>query len=355
MRNIDRYDPIHESRKSANTLKISRRLVLASAAGAAAAVASPAVLRAQTLASVKIATGVTPPSIHNIFLHVAYERGFFRDNGINVVDFIQLRGGPLALQAIASRQVDVAPADPEGLLAAVASGHQIRGVSAPGARLSYKVAVRKDIKSIADLRGKPFAISRPGAISQYLMYPFLDSVGVPRESVQWLGVGGALERMLALRADRVKGALLHIDFAMEAANDPNIWLIKSVAELLPEYPVEMLVLRKDMMDKNPDAATAIVRSVIQACRFIVRDKDGTLDVVRKYIPGANVAILKLAYDELTRLRGFGLDGGMTESSLKVAHDLALQNRQVDRAIPLDQWVDFRFQQRAMESLGRFTE
>ncbi len=144
------------------------------------------------------------------------------------------------------------------------------------------------------------------------MYPFLDSAGVPRESLQWLGVGGALERMLALRADRVKGALLHIDFAMEAANDPNIWLIKSVAELLPEYPVEMIVLRKDMLDKNPDAATAIVRAVIQACRFIVRDKDGTIDVVRKYIPGANVAILTRAYDELIRLRGFGLDGGMTE-------------------------------------------
>ena len=340
---------------AANTPTISRRRVLASVAGAAAALAAPAVLRAQPLTSVKIATGVTPPSIHNIFLHVAYERGFFRDNGINVADFIQLRGGPLALQAIASRQVDVAPADPEGLLAAVASGHPIRGVSAPGARLSYKVAVRKEIKSIADLRGKPFAISRPGAISQYLMYPLLDSAGVPRDSLQWLGVGGALERMLALRADRVKGALLHIDFAMEAANDPNIWLIKSVAELLPEYPVEMLVLRKDMLDKNPDAATAIVRAVIQACRYIVRDKDGTIDVVRKYIPGANVAILTRAYDELIRIRGFGLDGGMTESSLKVAHDLALQNRQIDRAIPLDQWVDFRFQQRAMESLGRFTE
>jgi NitT/TauT family transport system substrate-binding protein len=334
---------------------LSRRRILASLTGATAALAAPSVPRAQTLASVKIATGVTPPSIHNIFLHVAYERGFFRDNGINVVDFIQLRGGPLALQAIASRQVDVAPADPEGLLAAAVSGHPIRGVAAPGARLAYKVAVRKDIRSIADLRGKPFAISRPGAISQYLMYPFLDGAGVPRESVQWLGVGGALERMLALQADRVKGALLHIDFAMEAVNDPNIWLIKSVAELLPDYPVEMVVLRKDMLDKNPDAATAITRAVIQACRYIVRNKAGTIDVVGKYILGMNSAVLNRAYDELMQIRGFGVNGGMTESNLKTAHDLALQNRQIDRAIPLDQWVDFRFQQRAMDSLGHFAD
>jgi ABC-type nitrate/sulfonate/bicarbonate transport system substrate-binding protein len=324
-------------------------------AGAAAALAAPSVLRAQPLATVKVATGVTPPSIHNIFLHVAYERGLFRDNGINVAEFIQLRGGPLALQAIASRQVDVAPADPEGLLAAALSGHPIRGVAAPGARLAYKVAVRKDIRSIADLRGKPFAISRPGAISQYLLYPFLDSAGVARDAVQWLGVGGALERLLALKADRVKGALLHIDFAMEAANDPNIWLIKSVAELLPEYPVEMVVLRKDMLDKNPEAAVAITRAVIEACRYIVRNKAGTMEVVNKYVPGMNPAVLDRAYDELMQIRGFGVNGGMTEANLKVAHDLALQNRQIERAVPLEQWVDFRFQQRAMASLGQFTD
>src|SRR5262249_53586362 len=158
-----------------------------------------------------------------------------------------LRGGPLATQAIAAGQVDVAPADAEGLLAAVLRGHALRAVAAPGARLSYMVAVRKEIGTVADLRGKPFAISRPGAISQYLMYPLLGREGVPRDSLQWFGVGGALERMLALKAGRVKGALLMVDFAIEAASDPNIRIIHSVADILPHYPVELLVLRKDML------------------------------------------------------------------------------------------------------------
>jgi NitT/TauT family transport system substrate-binding protein len=331
-----------------------RRRFLKLIAGGGAALAAPPVLRAQTLATVKIATGVTPPSIHNIYLHVAHERGFFRDNGIEVADFIQLRGGPLATQAIAAGQVDLTASDPEGLLAAAVSGHPIRGVTAPGAHLSYMISVRKEIGSVADLRGKPFAISRPGAISQYLMFPLLDAAGVPRDSIQWLGVGGGRERMLALLADRVKGALLHIDYAMEAVNDPNIKLIKSVAEILPDYPFELLMLRKDMLDKNPAAATAITRAVIQACRYIVQNKKGTIEVVDKYVPGANAAVVERAYDELIRIHGFGVNGDMTEANLKVAHDLALQNKQIDRPIPLDQWVDFRFQQQALDSLGRFS-
>ena len=259
------------------------------------------------------------------------------------------------MHAVASGRVDVAPVDPEGVLAAVANGFPVRAVSAPGARLSYMVAVRKEIELIADLRGKPFAISRPGAISQYLMYPLLDSAGVQRDLVQWYGVGGGYERMLALLTGRVKGALLNVDFAMEAINDPNIRIIKSMAEILPEYPVELLVLRNDMLDKRPEAATAITTAIIQACRYIVDNKSGTIEVAHKYIPGMNTAVLERAYDELLRIRGFGVNGGMTQANLKIAYDLALQNRQIDHPIPLDKWADFRFQQRSLETLGRFSK
>jgi NitT/TauT family transport system substrate-binding protein len=332
---------------------MSRRRFLGLMTGAAAALGAPSAVRAQTQTSVKIATGVTPPSIHNIYLHVAHERGFFRANGINVTELIQLRGGPLATQAIAAGQVDITAADPENVLGAALSGHGIVAVAAPGERVSYMVAVRKEIETIADLRGKPFAISRPGAISQYLMFPLLDREGVPRDSVQWFGVGGGFERMLALQANRVKGALLNIDYAMEAVNDPNIRLIRSVADVLPDYPVELLVLRRNMLDNNPDAATAITRAVIQACRYIVQSKVGTVDVMLKYAPGMNRTVLDRAYDELLRIKGFGVNGGMTEANMRVAHDLALLNRQIDHPIPLSQWADFRFQQRALAELGRF--
>lgn len=333
---------------------MSRRrfLTALSLSGASAALGAPLLARAQATTNIKIATGVTPPSMHNIYLHVAHERGFFKENGINVTDFLQLRGGPLATQAIAAGQVDLTATDPEGVLAAALAGHPIRAVSAPGARLSYMVAVRKEINSVAELRGKPFAVSRPGAISQYLMFPLLESAKVPRDQVQWLGVGGGRERMLALLADRVKGALLHIDFAMEAVNDPNIRLLTSVADVIPEYPFELLVLRRDLIEKNPTAAAGIVRAVIQACRSIVKDRDGTLAVMLKYTPGMNRGVLERAYSELVRIRGFGINGDLTESNLRIAHDMALSNKQIDRAVPMAQWADLRFQQRALDGLGR---
>jgi ABC-type nitrate/sulfonate/bicarbonate transport system substrate-binding protein len=331
----------------------SRRSFLAALAAASASAGFARVPRLARTTPVRIATGVTPPSIHNIWLHVAYEQGFFRDNGLDVRSFVQLQGGPLAIQAIAARQVDIVPADPEGLLAAVLAGHQIRGVAAPGAHLSYMVALRRDVGSMAGLKGRAFAISRPGAISQYLMFPLLTRAGLTRDSVQWLSVGGGYERMLALTANRVQGALLNVDFAMAVASDPNIVVVQSVADVLPDYPVELLVLAKSMIDGNPDAAVAAARAAIQACRFIVQHKAETLAIARRYTPGMDAAVLGRAYDELLRVRGFGVDGGLTAANLETAHDLALSNGQIDRPVPVDRWVDLRIQTRAVTSLGPF--
>jgi ABC-type nitrate/sulfonate/bicarbonate transport system substrate-binding protein len=114
------------------------------------------------------------------------------------------------------------------------------------------------------------------------------------------------------------------------------------------------VLRKDLLDKKPEAAFAITRAIIQACRHIVANKTGTVDVVLRYAPGMNRTVLDRAYDELIRIKGFGVNGGMTEANMRAAHDLALQNRQIGRPISLDQWADFRFQERAVAELGRYT-
>lgn len=305
-------------------------------------------------ASIKVVSPITPPSINNLYLHVAYERGFFKKYGVNVTEFLQVRGGPLATQAVVAGQADVTATDPEGVLEAAVAGHPLRAVTAPGERLSYMVGVRREINSYADLRGKPFAVSRPGAISQYLMFPALDRAGVPRDSIQWLSVGGGKERMLALLADRVKGALLHLDFAMEAKNDPNVKLMARIADTVPTYPFELLVVRKELIDKNPEAVAGITAAIIEACRYIASNKDGTLEVFRKYAAAVSPELASASYDALIGIKAFGVDGGMTKENMTAAMTMAVENKSLEKPVPLEAWADFRFQDEALKKLGPFT-
>ena len=123
---------------------------------------------------IRVASVSVPPSMHTLYMQVAYEEGIYRRNGLQVDDILQMNSGPLVTQALAAGRVDVADTDAEGVLNAAAAGFQLVAVSAPAQYLSYLIMVQPEIKTLKDLAGKPFAISRPGALSQYLMFPVLE-------------------------------------------------------------------------------------------------------------------------------------------------------------------------------------
>jgi len=239
----------------------------------ASAVAQPYKLR--------VATVGVPPSMHTLYMQVAFEQGIYRRNGLVVDELVPLAAGPLVTQALLSGRIDVAETDAEGVLnAASAAAGSIVAVAAPAQHLSYLIAVQPEIKTLKDLVGKPFAISRPGALSQYLMFPALDREGIARNAVTWVPIGGASERRLALVNNRVKGALLHLDYFFAAQRDAKVVALDRVVRSNPDYPHELLVVRKELADKQPAAVAAVTRSIIEACRFMVMNRERTIEIYR---------------------------------------------------------------------------
>jgi len=300
--------------------------------------------------NIKVVTPETPPSFDNLYLQVAYEKGIFKKNGLNVTSFIQLKGGPLATTAVVSGQADVTATDVEGIIQATKAGYPVRAVSAPSNKLSYVVAVSKDIKSFRDLKGQSFAVSRAGALSQYAVFPFLQRDGVARNDIRWLSVGSSKDRLAALMGKRVKAAVLYIDNAAEVRNDPEISTLANIADLMPLYPHELLLVRKDDIDNNPEKVTRIVQSIIEACRFLAAHRDESIEIFIKYT-GADRAIAEYTYDKLIALKPWGVNGGMTEATLKAAMETSLENKALDAPVALSTFSDFRFQTEAVRRLG----
>jgi ABC-type nitrate/sulfonate/bicarbonate transport system substrate-binding protein len=317
--------------------------------------ASVVIARAEPF-RLKIAAVGSPPSMHNLFMQVAVEEGFFKKNGIEVQDFMEIRAGTLATQALSSGKIDVTETDVEGVLnAASAGGFGGVAVSAPAQHLSYVVAVAKEIQSFKDLVGKPIAISRPGAISQVLMFPFLDREKIDRKSIVWVSIGGASERRLSLLGGRVKAALLHLDFALQAERDGQVHRLDTVANANPDYPHELLVVRKELAEQHPEVVTAIVRSVIEACRFIATHRERTIEIYEKHTGDKDPALAGTAYDALIAIKAYGVNGGMTRKGLDAALKLAVENGSISEPLPIKNWADFRFQDEAVKQLGQLPE
>jgi ABC-type nitrate/sulfonate/bicarbonate transport system substrate-binding protein len=322
--------------------------LLAASVPNAPAVAQPYKLR--------VATVGVPPSMHTLYMQVAFEEGIYRRNGLAVDELVPLAAGPLVTQALVSGRIDVAETDAEGVINAVsAGGASLLVVAAPSQHVSYVVAVQPEIKSLKDLVGKPFAISRPGALSQYLLFPALDREGIARNAVTWIPIGGASERRLALVNNRVKGALLHLDFMLAAQRDAKVVALDRVVRTNPDYPHELLVVRKELADKQPAAITAMTRSIIEACRFMVTNRERTIEIYRKYTGESDTKLANDAYDALLAIRGFGVNGGMTRKGLEAAVQLAVENGSIKQPLPLAAWADFRFQEEVLRQIGTVAE
>ena len=308
---------------------------------------------AQERFKLRIASVNSPPSMHTLYMRVAQEEGIYKRNGLDVDDVISLTSGPLMTQALASGHIDVGDTDAEGVLNAVASGFGIVVVAAPSQRLSYVVMAQPDIKTVKDLAGQPFAISRPGAQSQYLLFPLLDQVGLGRNAVTWIPIGGLSQRRLALVNNRVKGALLHLDYALAAKRDSNVVELDRVARSNPDYPHQMLVVRKELIEKRPDVVTAVTRSIIEACRFMVANRDRTIDIYMKTSGEMDRNLVNAGYDALLAIHGFGVNGGMTRKGLEIVTKFAVENGA--KSISIESWSDFRFQEEALKQIGRVAE
>ena len=300
--------------------------------------------------NITVVTPETPTSFINLYLQIAYEKGFFKKNGLNVVEFLQLKGGPLATTSVVSGKADLTATDVEGIINATKAGYGIRAVSSPAPKLAYVVGARKEIASFKDLKGKPFAVSRAGALSQYVNFPFLDREGLTKNDIQWLSVGSSKDRMMALMADRVKAAVLYIDNAMELRDDPSIHFIAEISELLPLYAYELLIVRQEDIEKRPEKVIRIVQSIMEACRFL---KDNREEAIASFIKwtSADPKIAAELYDFIVKRGVWGVNGGMTGPMLDNAVEVSIQNGVLDKPIPHEQFANFRFQEEALKRIG----
>ena len=226
----------------------------------------------------------------------------------------------------------------------------MRGVSSPSNKLSYVIAVSKDIASIKDLQGKAFAVSRAGALSQYITFPFFEKAGASKDAVRWVSVGSSKDRLQALVAGRVQGAVLYLDDAFTVRDNPDIHIIATVGDELPLYPHELLLVRKDDIDKRPEKVIRIVQSIMEACRFLQTHREESIDEFVKYT-NADRAIAGEVYDKLLALNAWGVDGGMTEAGLRSGMALSVQNKAIPAAVPLDQFTDLAIQAEALRRIG----
>ncbi len=273
----------------------------------------------------------------------ALARGFFKSQGLEILP-IFVRGGPVAMAALASGEVDFAQiGGAQAVMRSRARGLEVSIIGSISNATNYQLIGGKSTRSLEDLRGKILGVTGAGAFSDFALRTFLRRQGIdPDKDVTLRAIGGSALRATALEKNIVAGApftpedtvrLMRIGFPM----------IANLSDTL-NIPQSIIATRNDVLEKMPDTAKRFLKAFILGIQFARGNKaeaikagyDGGLqgepDIIRQayqlYAPALtadlslNVAGFQFVLDEDKRsgvIDGkFTLDKVINERILKIA-------------------------------------
>ncbi len=196
----------------------------------------------------------------------AMVRGFFKQQGLQI-EPILIRGGPAAMAALASGEVDFAQiGGAQAVMRSRARGLEVSIIGSISNATNYQLVGGKSTRSLEDLKGKMLGVTGAGAFSDFALRTFLRRQGIdPDKDVTLRAIGGSALRATALEKNLVAAApftpedtvrLTRIGFPM----------IANLSDTL-NIPQSIIATRNEVLEKMPDTAKRFLKAFILGIQF----------------------------------------------------------------------------------------
>ena len=227
---------------------------------------------------------------------IAKEAGFFKRNGIDA-HLVYMRGGILATQALVSNDVNFINAGGGGVVDAVLGGAEIFIVASPINQEPQVLVARKEIREVAQLKGKKLAVNSLAGPSLLSLKMILAASGLdPDRDVSYLATGPSASRFAALQAGQVDATTLTPPFTAAARKVGYTFFENLSGMREAELPNAALVTSRKFLDAEPLAAEMVIKSVIEGIHFYKTEKTKTPPSLKKYMKVENAEELQETYE-----------------------------------------------------------
>ena len=310
---------------------------------------------AQSSRRLVIGMPVTPPNLPHIGVYVAKELGYFDEQGINV-ELTAFESGLQSLRGGIAGGLDIVGASSEPIITVISRGAKIRSIFSYAHRLTVVMAAQESIQRPADLRGKNLGIQDVGAFREVMTRAVLHSAGLTAQDVNYVPVASA-GYIASLISNKIDTAILHIDQAyMARTKKASLHPLVPLWEIMPNYWYGTFSANEELLRKEPDLLSRAVAAIINAHRFMYRNKDRTLELASKHT-GYPKEVLSPAYDALAAAKVWPVNDGMPADMVEVTINKLveiglLKETEKPKA---EQVVDRGPANAALAKLGRWTD
>ena len=233
-------------------------------------------------------------------LYVGQEKRLFKKHGLDS-ELIMVRSGSVAVQSLLAGEIQYAASGTSSGIEAKLAGADMISITDYMNTLPYTLVTSDRIKSANQLKGKRFAVSRLGAISDLALRLALKNLGVdPAKDAVILGIGDAAARFAALKVGSVDGTVISPPDTL-TARKLGFNLLTSFQDAGIKFAYGSIFITSDYGRKNRTSVLNFIRGFSEAIAFLRKNKEETLSVLSKWTRNSDRESLEDTYDFFLRL------------------------------------------------------
>jgi len=251
-------------------------------------------LHAQPLTRIRVA------NLGGTFDHiqVAVNGGVYRKYGFDVEN-IQVGSSATVVQALLAGEVSFAHVGAVPIVAAVASGSDLKIIAVMINRFNYVMVSAPELRRPQDLKGKTLAISRFGSGDEFVTREALRRWNIdPDKDVRFLQVGLTLARLAALQSRQVQASPVSPTQVVEVQR-MGLNVLADLRDLDVEYAHYTLATKGSLIVENRPFVERFFKAYMEGIKFYRSHPEAAMVYLRKF-SRANDAELRVIYDDIRR-------------------------------------------------------
>jgi ABC-type nitrate/sulfonate/bicarbonate transport system substrate-binding protein len=332
-------------------MKLSRRVILSLVLACGLLVGFGANATAQEKKNLRVVfTGLAWNS--ELPFRIALVRGYFRAQGLEIQP-IFVRGGPAALAALSSGEVDFAEiGGAQAIMRSRARGLDAAIIGAISNATNYQIVGNKSTRTLEAMKGKIVGVTGAGAFSDFAMRTFLRRKGIdPDKDVMLRAIGGSNLRASALEKGIVAAAPFAPDDTVRLTGH-GFPMIANLSDAL-NIPQTILTASNDFLEKHPDTSKRFLKALILGIQLAKSNKTEAIKAGYEAKLQGEPNLVSQAYD----LYAPALSGDLSvnRNGLQFMLDEDQRNGLIDSKFTLDRVINdraLRLAQQELRAQGR---
>jgi NitT/TauT family transport system substrate-binding protein len=278
---------------------------------------------------------------------VADAKGFFAEEGLKV-DFISAGASARALQQVAAGSAEIGSSSMVDSIRAIGAGAEVKIFLNSLAVGTHSLIAAKNIKTVADLRGKRIMTGGAGDVTNLWWAAVAKHFGLdPVKDVDLMFSGATSARLAALEAGAIDASVLSTPQSFKAIED-GFTDLGPVAPYLGEFPMMIWHVNAAWARANEKQVTAFIRAHNKAVRYLSdpAHKNEVSEILARASKSSLDDALK-TWDVCMQISAFVPDGAITDAAVDRVRDTLIASGDLKGpAQPPATYYDGRFVQAA---------